>query len=108
MNNPANDPYPAPDMAQVRLVDILRAVSDPIRLRIVQQLADGDPHPKGETGWDSGVQKSTLAHHYRTLREAGVTLTIVNGRSHSIQLRRAELDARFPGLVAALIAAPKP
>lgn len=28
--------------------------------------------------------------------------TIVDGRNHSIQLRRDELDAKFPGLVDAL------
>ena len=99
-------PYPAPDMADVQLVDILRALAEPIRLQILRQLADGEPHAKREKGWDFGVQKSTMAHHYRTLRETGVTLTIVEGRNHVIQLRRAELDLKFPGLIAALIAAP--
>ena len=103
MSDSTSDPFPAPDMTDVQLVDILRTLSDPIRLQIVQRLADGDPHAKGETGWDFPVQKSTMAHHYRTLREAGVTLTIVNGRNHDIQLRRAELDEKFPGLIAALV-----
>jgi DNA-binding transcriptional ArsR family regulator len=49
------------------------------------------------------MQKSALAYHFKALREAGITLTIVNGRSHEIQLRRAELDVRFPGLLDALI-----
>jgi hypothetical protein len=49
------------------------------------------------------MQKSALAYHFKTLREAGITLTIVNGRTHDIQLRKDELDARFPGLLDALI-----
>ena len=96
------DPYPAPDIADVELVNVLRALGDPIRLRIVQKLADGEPHSKGLDAWDFDVQKSTMAHHFKTLREAGVTRTIVDGRSHWIELRRAELDAKFPGLIDAL------
>ena len=94
-----SDDYPVPDMADVDLVCVLRALGDPIRLKIVQVLADGDPHPKTSELWDAGVQKSTLAHHFKTLRECGITRTLVDGRSHSIQLRRAELDERFPGLI---------
>jgi DNA-binding transcriptional ArsR family regulator len=41
--------YPTPDMADVQLVDVLRAVADPIRLQIVRVLADGRPHPKAMT-----------------------------------------------------------
>ncbi len=89
-------------MESVELVDVLRALADPIRLRIVQQLVDGDPHSNSSELWGFDVQKSTLAHHFKTLREAGVTRTIVEGRSHWIQLRREELDAKFPGLIDAL------
>ena len=96
--------YPAPPMETVELVDVLRALSDPTRLRMVQVLADGDPHSKSAPDWGFDLQKSTLAHHFRTLREAGITRTIVDGRNHSIQLRRAELDAKFPGLIDALVA----
>jgi DNA-binding transcriptional ArsR family regulator len=91
--------YPAPDISEVTLVDVLRALADPVRLAIVRTIADGLPHSKGGDEWAVDVQKSTLAHHFRTLREAGVTLTIVNGRNHDIQLRRAELD----GLIDAVL-----
>ena len=89
-------------METVELVDVLRALSDPIRLRIVQVIADGDLHSKSAPDWGFDVQKSTLAHHFKALREAGITRTIVEGRQHWIQVRRAELDARFPGLIEAL------
>lgn len=95
--------YPTPDMADVHLVDVLRALADPIRLQIVRVLADGRPHPKSMTEWGVDIQKSTMAYHFKTLREAGVTRTIVSGRTHEIQLRREELDDRFPGLVEALL-----
>jgi DNA-binding transcriptional ArsR family regulator len=96
--------YPAPDIAGVELVDVLRAVADPIRLQILRVLADGEPHAKSVGEWGFDVHKSTLSHHFKALREAGVTLTIVDGRTHAIQLRRRELDERFPGLIDALLA----
>ena len=91
--------YPAPDMTDVELVDLLRALSDPTRLEIVKRLKDGEPHPKSEPGWEFDCTKATMAHHWKTLRESGLTLTIVHGRTHDIQLRRAELDEKFPGLI---------
>ncbi|MBK4349068.1 ArsR/SmtB family transcription factor [Lacisediminihabitans changchengi] len=96
--------YPVPDMNDVELVEVLKALADPIRLKILQELADGKPHPKSAPVWGFEVQKSTLAHHFKTLREAGLTRTLVDGRTHAIQLRRVELDERFPGLVDALTA----
>jgi DNA-binding transcriptional ArsR family regulator len=91
-------------MDTVELVDVLKALADPTRLQLVRLLADGNPHPKTPTVWNFDMQKSALAYHFKLLRETGITNTIVNGRSHDIQLRRAELDARFPGLIDALIA----
>ena len=96
--------FPIPDMADVTLVGVMRALSDPTRLRIVQQLADGEEHAKSGEVWGFDVHKSTMAHHFKILREAGITRTVVTGRTHSIQLRRSELDTKFPGLIDALVA----
>lgn len=97
--------YPVPDMADIELIDVLRAVADPIRLQMIRVLADGEPHCKTAAEWGFDVHKSTLSHHFKTLREGGVTITLVDGRNHSIQLRRRELDERFPGLIDALVVA---
>ena len=97
--------YPIPDLEAVELVDVLRALGDPIRLQILRVLADGEPHPKSMTEWGFDVQKSTMSHHFKTMREAGLTETLVDGRTHAIRLRRAALDARFPGLIDSLLAA---
>jgi DNA-binding transcriptional ArsR family regulator len=98
----ASEDDPLPDISGIVLVDVLRAVADPIRLQIVQTLADGRPHGKCGEHWDFGVHKSTMSHHFRVLRDAGLTRTTVTGRNHTIELRRAELDTRFPGLIDAL------
>ncbi|WP_378143663.1 ArsR/SmtB family transcription factor [Cnuibacter sp. UC19_7] len=102
------DPYPSPPIEEVELVEVLRTLGDPIRLQIVRVLADGEPHSKHADDWGFDVQKSTLSHHFKALREAGLTRTIVSGRTHAIQLRRTELDARFPGLIDAVLASSPP
>jgi DNA-binding transcriptional ArsR family regulator len=92
-------------METVELVGVLRALADPTRLHIVRILADGEPHPKNIDEWGLDTQKSALSFHFKELREAGITHTLVHGRTHEIQLRRDELDQKFPGLIEALLAA---
>jgi len=92
---------PMPSVAELRLPELVKALADHNRLRIVMALADGEFHHTVDLpGLD--IQKSTLSHHLRTLREAGFTETIFEGRSCQIRLRAAELNSRFPGFVAAL------
>jgi DNA-binding transcriptional ArsR family regulator len=54
---------------------------------------------------ESSVSKSTLSHHFKVLREAGVTFTRVNGTHRYVSLRREDLDARFPGLLGSVLEA---
>ncbi|MCX4403422.1 helix-turn-helix domain-containing protein [Streptomyces sp. NBC_01764] len=82
---------------------LLGALSDPTRLGIVRVLSDG-----AERGWGqlrAPVAKSTLSHHLKVLREAGVTRTRQDGTRCFVTLRRDSLDARFPGLLPALLSA---
>jgi DNA-binding transcriptional ArsR family regulator len=50
------------------------------------------------------VTKSTLTHHFRVLREAGVIEQREEGTARLNSLRREDLDARFPGLLDAVLA----
>jgi DNA-binding transcriptional ArsR family regulator len=43
--------------------------------------------------------KSTLTHHFRILREAGITRQRQYGLERRSEVRIADLDARFPGLL---------
>ena len=91
-----------PSRAELDLPTVLHALSDPQRLSIVRQLAERDePCPCGSLGLD--VTKSTLTHHFRVLREAGVITQQVAGTSKLNSLRRGALDARFPGLLGAVL-----
>ncbi len=50
------------------------------------------------------VSDPTRSHHPRVLREAGVTATRAVGTQRLVSLRRDDLDARFPGLLDAVVA----
>jgi DNA-binding transcriptional ArsR family regulator len=63
-----------PDRDELRLVDVLQALADPVRLQLVRLLDETDgavacgqiPLP---------VSKATASHHLKVLREAGVVTT---------------------------------
>jgi len=95
---------PQPDLAQLDLANILEALSDPTRLAIVSRLAAGDePEVRCGTFLDLG-SKTNLAYHFGKLRSAGVVSTRISGTSRFMSLRRADLDARFPGLLDVVVA----
>jgi DNA-binding transcriptional ArsR family regulator len=94
--------YPMPPTGDIRLAEVLRALSDPGRVHMLVVLADGELHPCSIDEFELDIQKSTLSHHFKTLREAGITETIVDGRNRGVRLRRADLEERFPGLIASL------
>lgn len=93
-----------PDAADIRLEPVLHALADPMRLEVVCFLARSDVEvPCSEI--DLAVSKSTGTHHYRVLREAGVIRQIYRGTAKWNSLRRADLDALFPGLLDSVVAA---
>ncbi|OAR24142.1 transcriptional regulator [Streptomyces sp. ERV7] len=95
---------PQLDVADIELVKVLHALGDPVRLTLLKVYADGEEYScaPGTLGLDH-LHKSTVSHHLRIMREAGVTSTRVVGRSRYVRLRRDDLDARFPGLLDALV-----
>lgn len=91
-----------PTREQLELPSVLHALSDPQRLRIVRELAL-DPTPRPCGSFELGVAKSTTTHHFRVLREAGVVAQEPRGTTKLTTLRREDLDARFPGLLDAVL-----
>jgi DNA-binding transcriptional ArsR family regulator len=49
------------------------------------------------------VAKSTLSHHFKVLREAGITYTRANGTHRLMSLRKDDLEDRFPGLLTSVL-----
>jgi DNA-binding transcriptional ArsR family regulator len=94
-----------PATADLQLATVLSALAEPARLAILRSVA-----ALGESNcteiWDHtglGGSKSTMSHHYKTLREAGVVHMRWIGARKYVTIRRADLDARWPGLLDAIL-----
>jgi DNA-binding transcriptional ArsR family regulator len=101
------DDIAQPDTEELDLPRLLAALSDPGRLAMVRTLDDSGEESCArileEVG--RGYSKSTMSHHLKVLREAGLTRTRVEGSRRYVSLRRGDLDARFPGLLDAVLEA---
>ena len=92
-----------PELANVTLETAMQALADQTRIEIIRVLARDQERTCGT--FDVGVGKATRSHHFKILREAGITHTRMEGTTRNVSLRRDEFDARFPGLLNAVIAA---
>jgi DNA-binding transcriptional ArsR family regulator len=92
-----------PGIDEVSLAAVMAALSDPVRVAIVRGLAADGECTCGT--FDLGVSKATRSHHFRVLREAGLTHTRAEGTHRHVSLRRDDVDGRFPGLLDAVLAA---
>ena len=90
-----------PPGTAIDLPAVLHALSDPARLAIVRALAQDGERSCGT--FELGLSKATRSHHFKVLREAGVTHTRLEGTTRRVSLRRDDLDARFPGLLDAVL-----
>jgi DNA-binding transcriptional ArsR family regulator len=85
----------------IRLASVLHALSDPRRLQIVMSLRDNVE--QNCTIYHDMMPKSTLTHHLKVLREAGVAKVRIEGTQHFYSLRTEDLEQLFPGLLSAIL-----
>jgi DNA-binding transcriptional ArsR family regulator len=98
MKQPKQLTHPSPK--EITLARVLHALSDPVRLSVVADLAGGKE--RGSSEFDCGVAESTLSHHLKVLRLAGV----INHRKEGTRcfvVLRPDLDKTFPGLLASIL-----
>ncbi len=88
-----------PNLADIELDQVLKALGDPIRLSVVEQLlaAKGRELTCGE--FKHNVATSTFSHHIKILYEAGLIAGRNEGTKCYNSLRMKELKERFPGLI---------
>jgi DNA-binding transcriptional ArsR family regulator len=98
---PPAETRPHPARHELDLASVLHALSDPLRLQIVADLADGAERTC--KSFELPVVKSTCTHHFKVLREAGVIRQRLEGTTKLNSLRRQDLDAYFPGLLDAVL-----
>lgn len=95
---------PASD--QIAIEDVFHALSDPFRLEVVRRLAvEGEASCQALEG---DRPKSSVSHHFRVLREAGLIRTRNEGASRMNALRREDIERRFPGLLSCVLATEEP
>jgi DNA-binding transcriptional ArsR family regulator len=99
-----------PSVEDITVEGLLHALSDPVRVAIFVDIASSNCsqtcsdflHVSEKT-----IPKSTLSQHFKVLREAG----LIRGERHGVEMRNisrcAEIDKRFPGLIAAILNAHK-
>jgi DNA-binding transcriptional ArsR family regulator len=97
---------PEPSVDSFDLTVILSALADPGRRTLMRALyRSTDPIDCAvlveRVGL--GLSNPTISHHYRVLREAGLTRTLVEGRKRVVRVRREEMESRFPGLLDAIL-----
>ncbi|WP_026396450.1 ArsR/SmtB family transcription factor [Acetobacter nitrogenifigens] len=93
--------YEHPPISAVSARDVFQALSDPIRLEIVRRLARRGAQNCAELS--DARPRSTMSHHFKVLRDAGVVRTLAQGTEHINSLRGDELESRFPGIVAMIL-----
>jgi DNA-binding transcriptional ArsR family regulator len=94
------EPLPEPPVEALRLESVLGALADPLRLTIIRKLlleSEDYDHTCGWFGFDR--PKSSLTHHFRALREAGLIRQRQYGLERRSRVRTENLNERFPGLL---------
>ncbi|MES1988371.1 MAG: helix-turn-helix domain-containing protein [Pseudomonadota bacterium] len=93
-----------PNIEQVELIEILYALADPTRMEIVVRLAKaGRKLTCGEL--DLNRPKSSMSHHFKILRSAGLVETLVDGTEHMNSLRLEEIEQKYPGVLESVLKA---
>jgi DNA-binding transcriptional ArsR family regulator len=95
-----------PNLNDVPLASVLHALSDPTRLAIVRRLDDDLESGEGlacNCAAPEELPRATMSNHFTMLRSAGLIESRKQGTMVINRLRRAELDARFPGLLDAVL-----
>nr|WP_228486727.1 helix-turn-helix domain-containing protein [Paludibaculum fermentans] len=95
-----------PSVDEITVESILHALADPVRVAIYAGLFKSDSAQNctsflGNCG--ANIPKSTLSQHFKVLREAGLIHSERRGVEMHNTTRCAEIEARFPGLLLAIL-----
>ena len=97
-----------PAIEDVTVEGILHALSDPVRVAIFADIATANCTFNCSNFLnvsDRPIPKSTLSHHFKALREAG----LIRAERHGVEMQNTsrclEIETRFPGLIAAVLKA---
>jgi ArsR family transcriptional regulator len=80
-------------MTDEQIIRALKALAEPTRFRIVQEIARAGELSCGEVGALFDLAQPTISHHVKTLLDAGVLVGRNEARNHYIALNRDVVDA---------------
>lgn len=86
-----------PNLRKMPVSTLFDALSDPARIEIIQVLLEEKELSCGQCKTE--LSKSTMSHHFKVLREAGLIQRREEGKVHFISLREEEIELRLPGLL---------
>lgn len=96
-----------PSVADMTVEGILYALSDPVRAKILADIARADC-PQSCSVFlsvqNSDIPKSTLSKHFKILREAGLIRSVRKGVELHNSSRCADIKERFGPMVEAILA----
>jgi DNA-binding transcriptional ArsR family regulator len=99
-----------PSIEEITVEGILHALSDPVRVAIFTDIVASECRYNCSNFLkvqEKDIPKSTLSHHFRALREAGLIRSERRGVEMYNAPRCSEIENRFPGLIVAIINAHK-
>jgi ArsR family transcriptional regulator len=92
------------DMDETKLLRVLKALADPKRFKMVQEIAAAGELNCGQVGERFPLSQPTISHHLKILTEAGVLVVREAGQQHFISVNVdliAQVSAYLPGRVSA-------
>ena len=98
---PMSRPFRHPPASAFDIDAVLHALSDPVRRGVMVKLLGCEGLSCSKACAD--LSPSTISFHHRVLREAGLIRSEKRGVEVINRARKAEVDARFPGLLDAIL-----
>jgi DNA-binding transcriptional ArsR family regulator len=95
-------PFVHPTPEEITLQGVLYALADPVRRAIFRRLAAIASRSCVACA-PPNLPKSTLSHHVRVLREAGLVRSEKRGTEVANTARLDDIETRFPGLITTIL-----
>ena len=78
-----------------KMADILKAISHPLRLEVLELLEENQPQSVGEILEQVNVEPSLLSHHLTKMKDKGILDSFRDGRNIYYQLAFKEITKIF-------------
>jgi ArsR family transcriptional regulator len=83
----------AADLDDAAILRALKALADPTRFRIVEEVARSGELSCGQVVERCEMAQPTISHHMKILNDAGLLITRSEGKHHFVTVNRDLIDA---------------